>query len=115
DPLQRPGSGEALSASGRRSIAAADQAFDAARQAEGGRRAPLRIDVSSGGIETGAAIVRRLRRTRPELAIEQVEVGVRRGLGMLRTGELDALLGIVEVDDPSVQVELVRREPVLVA
>jgi DNA-binding transcriptional LysR family regulator len=114
-PIELTAAGEAMLASTRRSIAAADQAFDAARRAEGGRRAPLRVDVSSGGIETGAAIVRRLRRTRPDLAIEQVEVGVRRGLRMLRTGELDALLGIVEAEDPSVQVELVRREPVLVA
>jgi DNA-binding transcriptional LysR family regulator len=114
-PIELTAAGEAMLASARRSIAAADQAFDAARRAEGGRHTPLRVDVSSGGIETGAAIVRRLRRTRPGLAIEQVEVGVRRGLRMLHTSELDALLGIVEIEDPSVQVELVRREPVLVA
>jgi DNA-binding transcriptional LysR family regulator len=73
------------------------------------------LDISSGGIETGALIVRRLRRTRPELAIEQVEVSVRRGIEMLRRSELDAVLGIVEDGDPGVRVELVRREPVLVA
>jgi DNA-binding transcriptional LysR family regulator len=115
-PLEVTPAGEAMLAAAQRSIAAADEAFDVARGA--GRRgaaAPLRVDISSGGIETGAAIVRRLRRTRPEVAVEQVEVGVRRGIEMLRRGELDAVVGIVYDGHPDVRIELVRREPVLVA
>jgi hypothetical protein len=99
-----------------RSIAAADEAFDVARRTgRAGAAVPLRVDISSGGIETGAAIVRRLRRTRPEVAIEQIEVGVRRGIEMLRRRELDAVLAIVEDSHHGLLVELVRREPVLVA
>jgi DNA-binding transcriptional LysR family regulator len=114
-PIELTPAGKAMLAAAQRSIVAADEAFDAARQAARGAASPLRLDISSGGIETGAVIVRRLRRTRPDVAIEQVEVGVRRGLDMLRRRELDAVLGIVEGDDEAVRVELVRREPVLVA
>jgi DNA-binding transcriptional LysR family regulator len=114
-PVALTAAGEAMLAAARRSVAAADQAFDAVRRSAGEDGARLRVDISSGGLETGAAIVRELRREHPEVAIEQVEVGVRTGLDMLRRGELDAVLGIVEVDDPAVRVELVRREPVLVA
>jgi DNA-binding transcriptional LysR family regulator len=115
-PIDLTPAGEAMLAAAQRSIAAADEAFDIGRRA--GRRGaavPLRVDISSGGIETGAAIVRRLRRTHPEVVIEQVEVGVRRGVEMLRRRELDAVLGIVEDGHDDLRVELVRREPVLVA
>jgi len=115
-PIDLTPAGEAMLAAARRSIAAADEAFDVARRTGRGDAAvPLRVDISSGGIETGAAIVRRLRRTRPDVVIEQVEVGVRRGVEMLRRRELDAVLGIVDDGHDDVVVELVRREPVLVA
>jgi DNA-binding transcriptional LysR family regulator len=114
-PIELTAAGEAMLGAARRSVAAADQAFDAARRTTGDEPARLRVDISSGGLETGAAIVRQLRRAHPDVAVEQVEVGVRRGLDLLRRGELDAVLGIVELDDPAVRVELVRREPVLVA
>jgi DNA-binding transcriptional LysR family regulator len=110
-PIALTQAGEAMLAAARRSVAAADEAFDMAR----GAGVALRVDISSGGLETGALIVRRLRRTRPEVAIEQVEVGVRRGLELLRRRELDAVLGIVDDHDAGVRVELVRHEPVLVA
>jgi DNA-binding transcriptional LysR family regulator len=110
-PVELTRAGEAMLAAARRSVAAADEAFDTAR----GATASLRVDLSSGGLETGALIVRRLRRTRPEVAIEQVEVGVRRGLELLRRRELDAVLGIVDDGEPDIRVELVRRERVLVA
>ena len=115
-PIDLTPAGEAMLAAARRSIAAADEALDVARRTGRGDAAvPLRVDISSGGIETGAAIVRRLRRTRPDVVIEQVEVGVRRGVEMLRRRELDAVLGIVDDGHDDVVVELVRREPVLVA
>jgi DNA-binding transcriptional LysR family regulator len=115
-PIELTAAGEAMLAAAQRSIAAAEEAFDTARRAgRGGADRPLRVDISSGGIETGAAIVRRLRRTLPEVAIEQAEVGVRRGIEMLRRRELDGVLGIVDDGHDDVLVELVRREPVLVA
>ena len=115
-PIALTPAGEAMLAAAQRSIAAADEAFDVARRTGRGDAAvPLRVDISSGGIETGAAIVRRLRRTHPDIVIEQVEVGVRRGVEMLRRRELDAVLGIVDDGHDDVVVELVRREPVLVA
>jgi DNA-binding transcriptional LysR family regulator len=110
-PVELTAAGEAMLAAARRSVTAADEAFDTARGATGS----LRVDISSGGLETGALIVRRLRRTRPDVAIEQVEVGVRRGLELVRRRELDAVLGIVADGEPDVRAEVVRREPVLVA
>jgi DNA-binding transcriptional LysR family regulator len=110
-PVELTRAGEEMFAAARRSVAAADEAFDTAR----GATAPLRVDLSSGGLETGALVVRRLRRTRPDVAIEQVEVGVRRGLELVRRRELDAVLGIIDDGEPDVHVELLRREPVLVA
>ena len=107
--------GEAMLVHARRAADAADAAFDAAQGADGGhgvRR--LRVDISSGGIETGAVILRRLRRTRPDIAVHQVEVGVARGLELVRTGGLDAVLGLAARVPPELSVELLRREPVLV-
>lgn len=105
--------GEAMLPGGRRALAAADAAVDAAREGTG--QAPLRVDVSSAGIETGALILRALRRDHRELAVEQTEVGVARGLGDLLAGRLDVVLGGVEDVPPGVATEPVRREPVLVA
>lgn len=106
--------GEAMVVHARRAAAAADDAFDAAQRAERGDLArPLRVDISSGGIETGAAIVRRLRETRPEIAVHQVEVGVARGLELIRDGRLDVVLGLATRAPAELSVELLRREPVL--
>ena len=55
---------------------------------------PLRVDLSSGGLETGAAIVARLRRDAPGVVVEQAEHGVPRGLVLLAQGGLDVALGI---------------------
>jgi DNA-binding transcriptional LysR family regulator len=110
-PVALTPAGEAMLAAARRSTTAADAAVDAARRA--GSRRRLRLDISSGGIATGATIVRRLRRTAPGVAVEQVEVGVARGLELLRAGDLDAVLGLVEHPPPGVAVHPVRREPVL--
>ena len=111
-PVALTAAGEAMLPAARRAVAAADEAAGAAR---GDPLPRLRVDISSGSLQTGALIVREMRRRHPELAIEQVEVGVRRALAMLRRGELDAVLGLIESAPSELEVELVRREPVLLA
>src|SRR3954454_11630670 len=76
--------------------------------------ASLRADISSGGIETGALIIRRLRREHPGIPVELTEVGVTRGIDLLRTGELDVLLGLAVAQPPAIRRETVRHERVLV-
>jgi DNA-binding transcriptional LysR family regulator len=106
--------GGALFESAKRSIAAAEEAFDAARRAGRGERyRPLRVDISSSGLQTGASILRRLRREYPAIAVAQVEDGVPRGLAALREGSLDALFGLATHCPPEVKAEVIRREPVL--
>jgi DNA-binding transcriptional LysR family regulator len=111
-PVKLTAAGDAMIGAARRSVAAADEVAGAAR---GDTERPLRVDISSGSIQTGAAIVRRMRRTHPDIAIEQVELGVRRGLQRLRSHALDAVLGIITEPPADLRVELVRREPVLMA
>ncbi|WP_433443023.1 LysR family transcriptional regulator [Nonomuraea sp. CA-141351] len=107
--------GEALLESAGRSITAVQHAFDAARQAaQDGQGRPLRVDISSSGLETGARILRRLRREHPRIRVHQVEDGVPRGLAALRDGRLDMLLGLSTHCPPEVRAEVIRREPVLV-
>jgi DNA-binding transcriptional LysR family regulator len=107
--------GEAMLVHARRAAAAADDAFEAAQRAERGDVArPLRVDISSGGIETGAVILRTLREARPEVAVHQVEVGVARGLELVRSGRLDALLGLATHAPAELSVEVLRHEPVTV-
>jgi DNA-binding transcriptional LysR family regulator len=107
--------GAAMLAGARRSIAAAEDALTQARRA--GRGEPLkrlRIDVSSAGLQTGALILRRLRRDHPDLPVEQVEEGVPRGLISLEDGRLDALLGLATHRPPHLPSDVVRHEPVYV-
>jgi DNA-binding transcriptional LysR family regulator len=104
--------GDALLPGARRTLASADDAFVAARTV--GARRPLRVDISSGGIATGALILRRLRREQPGIAIEQVEVGVARGLELLGAGELDLVLGLAIPPPSEIRVEDIRHERVLV-
>jgi DNA-binding transcriptional LysR family regulator len=74
----------------------------------------LTVDISSSGLETGAAVLRHLRETDPDLAVRQVEIGVPAGVAALREGTLDVLFGnAVHVPD-DIAVELVRLEPVQV-
>ncbi len=102
--------GERMLDDARRAVRAADAAFATAR----GDVAPLRVDVSSSGLETGAMILERLRRTCPDLGVRQVERGVAWGLGALRRGELDVLLGHAGSAPDEVASRLVRREPLLI-
>jgi DNA-binding transcriptional LysR family regulator len=107
--------GDALYGSAKRSIEAAEHAFDTARRAAQGEGArPLRVDISSSGLETGALVLRRLRREYPGIRVHQVEDGVPRGLDALRDGRLDALFGLATHCPPDVRAEAIRREPVLV-
>lgn len=107
--------GDALYGSAKRSIQAAEHAFDAARQAaQGDRDRPLRVDIASSGLQTGALILRRLRREQPGISVHQIEDGVPRGFGALREGRLDALFGLATHCPPDVCAEVIRREPVLV-
>jgi DNA-binding transcriptional LysR family regulator len=106
--------GEALLAPARRTLAAADEAFSAARGAFSDGAPPLRVDISSGGIETGALILRRLRSDDPEVRIEQFEVGLPRGFEMLRSQELDVLLGLATDRPQDLRAEPIREEQVLV-
>lgn len=106
--------GEALLPEARRTLAAAQRAFDTARTSGNGASRPLRVDISSGGIETGALILRRLRRDHPDIAVEQVEIGVRRGVEQLRAGRLDIVLGgAIDLPD-ELGSEQIRIEPALV-
>jgi DNA-binding transcriptional LysR family regulator len=107
--------GDALLESAKRSISAAEEAFETARRAESGAGGRvLRVDISSSGLETGASVLRRLRRDHPDICVHQVEQGVPRGLVALREGRLDALFGLATYCPPEIQAEVIRREPVLV-
>jgi DNA-binding transcriptional LysR family regulator len=106
--------GRALLDSAIRSIHAADHAFAAAKRAGHDVRHALRVDIASSGLETGALILQRLRRQRPDIQVHQVEDGVPRGLEALRTGRLDALLGLATHCPSDIGAEVIRREPVLV-
>jgi DNA-binding transcriptional LysR family regulator len=107
--------GAAMLAAARRSVAAADEAVDQARRAARGEPLQrLRIDISSGGLQTGALILRRLRHDHPNLPIDQVEEGLPRGLVSLQEGRLDALLGLATQRPAHLPSEVIRHEPVLV-
>lgn len=103
--------GEAMLPSARRALVASAKAVDAAR---GTDARPLKVDISSGGIETGALVLRRLRRDHPHIAVEQVEVGVRRGKRLLGDGALDILLGLADDPPGHLGIEALRVEQVLV-
>jgi DNA-binding transcriptional LysR family regulator len=104
--------GQSLLTSARRAIAVVDDAVQSTRRA-GERPRPLRMDVSSAGLLTGALILRKLRRDWPNLPVHQVEEGVPRGLAALVQGRLDALFGLATHCPPEIRAEPVRREPVL--
>jgi DNA-binding transcriptional LysR family regulator len=106
--------GQALYDSALRSIHAADHAFAAARRAGHDKGHVLRVDIASSGLETGALVMQRLRRNRPDIQVHQVEDGVPRGLVALREGRLDGLLGLATHCPPDVPAEVIRREPLLV-
>lgn len=73
----------------------------------------LRADISSAGIATGAEILRVLAAEYPEVAVHQVEMGVDRGLELIRRDRLDVVLGLAPPALDGVEAELIRREPVL--
>jgi DNA-binding transcriptional LysR family regulator len=103
--------GQAMLTSARRSLAAVDATFDEARRLGNGDPVPrLRVDVSSSGLQTGAEILRRMRRHHPDIAVLQVEDGVPRGRTALVEGRLDALLGLAERTPGNVYTEPVRNE-----
>jgi DNA-binding transcriptional LysR family regulator len=106
--------GEVLLDSARRSLAAVEATFESVRRPGGdGARPQLRVDVSSSGLQTGAEILRRIRRQRPDIAVREVEEGVPRGLVALQEAQLDALFGYAAGVPAGVHAEPVRREPVL--
>lgn len=107
--------GSATLPAARRAIAAADDAVAQARRAARGEPLKrLRIDISSWGLETGALILRRLRRDYPDLPVDQVEEGVPRGLVSLDERRLDALLGLATQRRPQLASDVIRHEAVLV-
>jgi DNA-binding transcriptional LysR family regulator len=104
--------GRALLPRARRLLALADDVFAGPDGAAAARL--LTVDISSSGLETGAAVLRHLRETEPEVGVRQIELGVPRGAPALRTGTLDVLFGnAVHVPD-DIAVELVRLEPLQV-
>lgn len=109
-----------LTAAGEAMVVPAGRALDAAAEAVRAAQAVespapvLRLDISSGGIATGTAILRHLSAAHPEVAVHQIEVGVDRGVQLLRQGKLDVLLGLAPSELEGVEAELIRREPVLV-
>jgi DNA-binding transcriptional LysR family regulator len=108
--------GKAMLAAARRSAAAADEAFDAARRAQRGEvNRPVRIEFGSGLLLTAMQIARRARRDQPELAMRHTSLGVIRGIEALVEGRLDVVLGLASQVPPPVSAELIRREPLQVA
>lgn len=92
-------------------LALADEVFAGG---PGDGRRLLTVDISSSGLETGAAVLRHLRETDPQQPVRQVEIGVPAGVAALREGMLDVLFGnAVQVPD-DIAVELIRLEPVQV-
>jgi DNA-binding transcriptional LysR family regulator len=106
--------GETLLTAARHSLAAVDNAIAATRRAARQAR-PVRVDVSSAGLQTGAEILRRIRRDHPHLPVHQVEDGVPRGLSALARRELDLLFGLATHRSPDVVARPIRTEPVQVA
>jgi DNA-binding transcriptional LysR family regulator len=96
----------------RRLLALADEVFANAADGHGTRL--LTVDISSSGLETGAAVLRRLRDIAPEVGVRQVETGVPRGIAALRSGELDVLFGNAVHAPDDIEVEPIRLEPVLI-
>ena len=108
--------GDAMLAAARRSAAAADEAFDAARRAQRGEvNRPVRIEFGSGLLLTAMQIAGRARRDHPELAMRHTSLGVIRGIEALIEGRLDLVLGLASQAPAPVSAELIRREPLLVA
>ncbi|MBF6175809.1 LysR family transcriptional regulator [Nocardia blacklockiae] len=104
--------GRALLVSAQSALAAVDDAVQSAQRVGSSPR-PLRVDLSSGSLRTPALILRKLRRTYPDLPLQLVEDGVPRGLTALADGRLDALIGLATHCPPDIPAESVRREPVL--
>ena len=109
--VQLTKAGTAMIPAARKAVGAADDAVHAVRGHADDRR--LRVDISSGGLETGALIIRAMRTHHPDIGVHQVELGVRRGVEALLTGRLDLVLGLAN-ERTDVAVELIRQEPVLV-
>jgi DNA-binding transcriptional LysR family regulator len=108
--------GDAMLAAARRSAAAADEAFEAARRAQRGEvTRPLRIELGSGVLETAAQISRRVRRDHPEIALRHTAMGTTKGIDALRDGRLDAVLGLASETPPIVRAELIRLESLRIA
>ena len=107
--------GEALLPAAERALAAAGEVFDTAvRIASGAVERPLRVDISSGGIETGALVVRRIREEHPDIAVEQREVGLARGLELLADRRLDVVLARAVAAPAGIVTEPLRHERLLV-
>ncbi|GAB3434953.1 LysR family transcriptional regulator [Flindersiella endophytica] len=107
--------GRELLSSSRRIITTIDDAVSTVRRVDRGERfRTLRVDISSGGLQTGALVLRRLRQDQPDIEIHQVEKGVRQGLEALGEGRLDALFGLATHCPPHFRADLIRREQVVV-
>ena len=104
--------GLAMLDAARRSLAASREAASAARRA--GTPPELVCDISSGGIETGALVVRRMRQAHPDIPVREVEVGVAAAVQQIRSGTLDVALGLAPRDLTGLRSEALRSEPVLV-
>jgi DNA-binding transcriptional LysR family regulator len=103
--------GRRMLAPARRALRAAEETVEAV-QGAGSAPAPVRVDISSGGLRVGAEIVREL--GAGSASVHQVEVGVRAGLGMLRAGLLDVVLGLAPSRSAGIESMVVHREPVVV-
>lgn len=92
------------------------RAVSAAVEAAAGATAPsgLAVDISSGGIATGAVLVNEMRASHPDVALHQIEVGVARGTHQIRQGRVQLVLGLAPEDLTGLAHEVVRHERVLV-
>jgi DNA-binding transcriptional LysR family regulator len=106
--------GEAMLVWSRRSVAAADEAVNAARRADVGDVRALRLDLSAASLLTPAKVLRRFQLDYPGMPIELVENGVPRGLEALQDGRLDALLGLATHCPATLEAVLIRQEPILI-
>jgi DNA-binding transcriptional LysR family regulator len=104
--------GAALLPEARTALMAADRAFEVARRAASGERAPLRIAfLSSVANHLLPPVVRRLKERSPELTIDTEELPIAQLVARLREGTLDAGLSRPPLVDDLVTEEIMR-EPV---
>jgi len=99
-----------------RILASIDQLGESIRHLQGGSRGLFIVGVV-GSIMQGAmpAMIRTFRTQMPEMEVELVELTTVQQVAALKDGRIDAGLGRVRIDDPSVRREILYEEPLIAA